>query len=151
MARKTARAAAMQMIFEYLSGGEGGEETLRMVYDELREETAAAVDPVGKDEPGQSDRDYIERVLFGVLEHLDELDGYIAAASRGWSLERMPRVDLTILRLACWEILYGEGTPGGVAINEAVELANQYSDPNKSSRFINGVLGTILRRKEAGA
>lgn len=150
MARKTARAAAMQLIYEHLSGGEGGEESLRMVYDELREETAADETPVGENEPGWSDRDYIERVLGGVLNHLDELDELIASASRGWSLERMPRVDLTILRLACWEILYEFDVPGSVAINEAVELANHYSDPEKSGRFINGVLGTILRRKEAG-
>lgn len=151
MARKTARAAAMQMIYEHLSGGEGGEETLRMVYDELREETAAAAAPVGADEPGRGDREYIERVLSGVLANLDELDEKIADASRGWSLERMPRVDLTILRMACWEILHEEDVPGSVAINEAVELANQYSDPDKSGRFINGVLGAILRAKEAEA
>ena len=60
----------------------------------------------------------------------------------------MPRVDLTILRLAAWEILYEEDVPGSVAINEAVELASRYSDPD-SGRFINGVLGTILREKEA--
>jgi transcription antitermination protein NusB len=151
MARSTARAAAMQMIFEHVSGGEGGEETLQMVYDELREETANDTEPVRADEPGKGDRSYISEVLSGVLEHLDDLDEKIAAASRGWTIERMPRVDLTILRLACWEILYRDDVPGSVAINEAVELANRYSDPDNSSRFINGVLGTILREKEAQA
>ena len=73
----------------------------------------------------------------------------IAGASRGWSLERMPRVDLTIMRLATWEILYEKDIPGSVTINEAVELANRYSDPDSSSRFINGVLGAILRKSEA--
>ncbi len=151
MARSTARAAAMQMIFEHVSGGEGGEETLQMVYDELREETANDNEPVRENEPGKGDRSYIDEVLSGVLDHLDELDEKIAAASRGWTIERMPRVDLTILRLACWEILYRDDVPGSVAINEAVELANRYSDPDNSSRFINGVLGTILREKEAQA
>ncbi len=151
MARSTARAAAMQMIFEHISGGEGGEETLQMIYDELREETAGNADPVGQNEPNKGDRGYIEEVLGGVMEHLDELDEKIAAASRGWTTERMPRVDLTILRLACWEILYKQDVPGSVAVNEAVELANRYSDPDNSSRFINGVLGTILRDKEAQA
>ena len=149
MARSTARAAVMQMIFERFAGGEGGEETLRMVYDELREETAAEEHPVGANEPGKSDQAYITRVLDGVLSHLDELDEQIAAASRGWSLERMPRVDLTIMRLAAWEILHEEDVPGNVAISEAVELANRYSDPDSSSRFINGVLGAILRKSEA--
>ena len=145
MARVTARAAVMQMIYESLAGGQGGEETLQMVYDQLREEHAESI---REDEPGKADRDYISRVLSGVLENLDELDEQIGSASRGWTVERMPKVDLTILRLAAWEILHEEDVPGSVAINEAVELAARYSEP-ASGRFINGVLGTILRRKEA--
>lgn len=145
MARVTARAAVMQMIYESLAGGQGGEETLQMVYDQLREENA---ETIREDEPGKADRDYISRVLAGVLENLDELDEQIGSAARGWTVERMPKVDLTILRLAAWEILHEEDVPGSVAINEAVELAARYSEP-ASGRFINGVLGTILRRKEA--
>ena len=132
MSRITARSAVMQMIYEQLAGGEGGEETLQMVYDE----------------PGKADRAYITRVLDGVLNNLDELDAEISAASRGWTIQRMPKVDLTILRLATWEILHEDDVPGSVSINEAVELAGRYSEPS-SGRFINGVLGTILRKKEA--
>ena len=148
MARVTARAAVMQMIYEHLSGGEGGEETLQMVYDELRAEGVPGVEAIRDNEPGAADRAYITRVLDGVVNHLDELDREIEAASRDWRVERMPKVDLTILRLATWEILHEEDVPGSVAINEAVELASRYSDP-ASGRFINGVLGTILRKKEA--
>ena len=148
MARVTARAAVMQMIYEHLAGGEGGEETLQMVYDELRAEGVPGVEAVRDNEPGEADRAYITRVLDGVVSHLAELDGEIEAASRDWRVERMPRVDLTILRLATWEILHEEDVPGSVAINEAVELASRYSEP-ASGRFINGVLGTILRKKEA--
>ena len=148
MARVTARAAVMQMIYEHLAGGEGGEETLQMVYDELRAEGVPGVEAIRDNEPGAADRAYITRVLDGVVNHLDELDSEIEAASRDWRVERMPKVDLTILRLATWEILHEEDVPGSVAINEAVELANRYSEPS-SGRFINGVLGTILRKKEA--
>ena len=148
MARVTARAAVMQMIYEHLAGGEGGEETLQMVYDELRAEGVPGVEAIRDNEPGAADRAYITRVLDGVVNHLTELDGEIEAASRDWRVERMPRVDLTILRLATWEILHEEDVPGSVAINEAVELASRYSEP-ASGRFINGVLGTILRKKEA--
>lgn len=147
MARATARIAAMQLIFEQLAGGEGGDETLQMVYDELREEHELSV---RKDEPGVADRAWIATVLSGVLEHLEELDEKIGSASRGWTVDRMPWVDLTILRLGAWEILYEPDVPGSVAINEAVELAARYSEPS-SGRFINGVLGTILRQKEATA
>ena len=86
--------------------------------------------------------------LAEIQTELDELDEQIQAAAKDWTIERMPRVDLTILRLATWEILHEEDVPGSVAINEAVELAARYSEP-ASGRFINGVLGTILRRKEA--
>ena len=143
MARVTARAAVMQMIYEHLAGGEGGEETLQMVYDELRAEGVPGVEAIRDNEPGAADRAYITRVLDGVVNHLDELEGEI-----DWRVERMPKVDLTILRLATWEILHEEDVPGSVAINEAVELASRYSEP-ASGRFINGVLGTILRKKEA--
>lgn len=148
MARITARAAVMQMIYEHLAGGEGGEETLQMVYDELRKDGVPGVDEIRSTEPGEADRAYISRILDGVLSHVTELDEKISAASVNWSLERIAKVDLTILRLATYEILYEDDVPGSVAINEAVELANRYSEPS-SGRFINGVLGTILRDKEA--
>ena len=122
MARSTARAAVMQMIFENLAGGEGGEETLQMVYEALREEGVPGVAEIGEKEPGKSDRAYISRVLEGVLNHLDDLDAAIQEASPRWQISRMPKVDLTILRLATWEILHEEDVPGSVAINEAVKL-----------------------------
>ena len=147
MARSTARAAVMQMIFENLSGGEGGEETLAMVYEALRHEGIPGVE-IADNEPSKSDKAYIARVLDGVLSHLDELDEEIQAASPRWNIRRMPKVDLTILRLAAWEILHEEDVPGSVAINEAVNLATRYSEPT-SGRFVNGVLGTILRKREA--
>lgn len=148
MARITARAAVMQMIYEHIAGGEGGEDTLQMVYEALRKEGVPGVERIGDKEPGEEDRAYIAQVLSGVLERLDELDERIAAHSRGWKIERMPLVDLTILRLAAWEILYAKDVPGNVAISEAVNLANRYTEP-QGSRFINGVLGAILREKEA--
>ena len=74
MARVTARAAVMQMIYEHLAGGEGGEETLQMVYDQLRRDGVPGVDEVRPSEPGEGDRAYIARVLDGVMAHLQELD-----------------------------------------------------------------------------
>lgn len=135
----------MQMIFEQQAGGQGGDETLQMVYDELREENELGVKEA---DPGVADRAWIEKVLAGVLDHMDALDEKIQAASHNWTIDRMPWVDLTILRLGAWEILYEDDVPGGVAISEAVTLAGRYSEPS-SCRFINGVLGTILREKEA--
>lgn len=148
MARTTARAAVMQMIYEHLSGGEGGEETLQMVYETLREDGLPGVAQIGENEPSKGERAYITRVLDGVLNHLDELDEIIQKASPRWSVARMPKVDLTVLRLATWEILHEEDVPGSVAISEAVNLATRFSEPT-SGRFVNGVLGAILREKQA--
>ena len=147
MSRTTARAAAMQMIFEKISGGQGGEETLKMVYDELREDGLPGVARIGRTEPDDEDRAYITAALDGVLQHRDEIDGRIERTAKGWSLDRMALVDLTILRLAVWEILYADDVPGNVSIAEAVELTERFSDPADKG-FVNGVLGTILRERE---
>ena len=144
MARTTARAAVMQMIFEHMAGGEGGEETLQMVYEALRKEGIPGVDSISENEPSESDRAYITEVLDGVLAHLDELDEAIQAASPRWEISRMPHVDLTILRMAAWEILYEEGIPGPVAINEAVELTKKYG-ADEDYQFVNGLLGAVAR------
>ncbi len=150
MSRTTARAAAMQMIFEKISGGQGGEDTLKMVYDELREDGLPGVERIGKKEPDPEDRDYITAALEGVLTHREEIDALIEKTAKGWTLDRMSLVDLTILRLAVWEILFAEDVPGSVSISEAMELTERFSDPEDKS-FVNGILGTILREHEAQA
>ena len=150
MSRTTARAAAMQMIFEKISGGQGGEETLKMVYDELREDGLPGVERIGKKEPDPEDREYITAALEGVLAHLEEIDALIEKTAKGWPIDRMSLVDLTILRLAVWEILFAEDVPGSVSIAEAMELTERFSDP-QDKPFVNGILGTILREQEAQA
>jgi len=148
MSRTTARAAAMQMIFEKISGGQGGEDTLKMVYDELREDGLPGVSVIGRKEPDEEDRQYITAALEGVLAHREEIDEMIEKTAKGWSLDRMSLVDLTILRLAVWEILYADDVPGSVSIAEAMELTERFSDPEDKS-FVNGILGTVLREYEA--
>ena len=150
MSRTTARSAAMQMIFEKISGGQGGEETLKLVYDELREYGASEDRKVDPREPDEEDREYITAALDGVLSHREELDALIGKTAKGWSLDRMSQVDLTIMRLAVWEILYAEDVPGSVSIAEAMEMTERFSDPEDKS-FVNGILGTILREHEAQA
>ena len=134
MARPIAREAAMQLVFEQLFGGEGETETLVDLIDY---------------EPVDSDRQYIDMVVAGVKEHAADLDSEIAACLRGWTLARLSRVDLAILRLSVFEMKYA-GLPVAVSINEAVELTRKYSSENSCS-FINGVLGTISRKLAANA
>ena len=147
MSRITARAAAMQLIYEKLSGGQGGEESLQMVYEELRKDGVPGVDSVGKKEPNEEDREYITRVLEGVIQKRHLLDEKIEKAAQGWTLDRMPMIDLTVMRLAVWEMMFEPEVPGSVSISEALELTERYSDP-EDKKFVNGVLGTILRETE---
>ena len=89
--------------------------------------------------------EYMNNMFEGVVSHTEEIDAKISEFSRGWSLERITRVDLAILRLGTYELMLGKD-PAGVVINEAVELANAFST-DKAGAFINGVLGNISRSK----
>lgn len=91
----------------------------------------------------ESDREYLMGVVKGVLEHEEELDTLIAQHAKGWTIQRMPKVDLAIMRLSCYEMKYREDIPANVSINEAVEMAKKYSG-EQSKAFVNGVLGKIF-------
>ena len=81
----------------------------------------------------------IRKKLDTIINKLDEIDSQINERAKGWTTERMAKVDLTIIRLAVYEILYDETIPTGVAINEAVELAKKFGQDSSYS-FVNGVL-----------
>ncbi len=81
-----------------------------------------------------------------IRENKDAIDELINTFTKGWKTARMPKVDLAILRLAVGEILYQEALPPQVSINEAVNIAKKYST-EESGKFINGVLGAIVREK----
>jgi len=87
--------------------------------------------------------DFTRMLLRGTVEHLARIDALIAQTSENWSIERMPLVDLSVLRMAVYEMCYADDIPHSVSINEAVELAKQYGGEDESSRFVNGVLGKI--------
>ena len=87
--------------------------------------------------------DYARSIALGVEEKKDNLDGLIEKYSKGWKVKRLPKVNLAILRLAAYEILFVDDVPESVAINEAVELAKKYSGESDYS-FINGVLGALV-------
>ena len=85
-----------------------------------------------------------------VFEHKRELDSEIEKYAKGWSLKRISKISLAILRCALCEILYFEDVPEKVAINEAVNVAKKYEEPETVS-FINGVLGSFVRAKQDNA
>jgi len=91
--------------------------------------------------------EYADDLVIGVCNHLADIDAHIQSAAREWPLQQMARIDKNILRLAIYEILFNNTVPAKAAINEAVELAKQFGS-NTSSRFVNGVLGTIFNRAQ---
>lgn len=91
----------------------------------------------------EKDRIYIENKYQLIVEKVEEIDELLNTNTTGWKTTRMNKVDLTILRLATYEIKWDEDVPVGVAINEAVELAKKYSSEEGAS-FVNGVLGKLV-------
>jgi transcription antitermination factor NusB len=88
--------------------------------------------------------EYAAELAAGVAAHEPAIDGLLGGAARGWTVERMPVVDRTVLRMAVFELLHQPDVPTAVVIDEAVELAKQFSTDD-SGRFVNGVLGRIAR------
>jgi N utilization substance protein B len=92
--------------------------------------------------------DYTVELVEGVQAHRDRIDAILSEYAEGWTLARMPDVDRAILRLGVYEVLWRDEVPDAVAIDEAVELAKSLST-DESPRFVNGVLGSVLRHRPA--
>ncbi len=92
-------------------------------------------------------REFARDLVLGVLENAHELDVLIEKSAPNWPIEQMSRIDKTILRLAIFEILFDNRVPLKAAINEAVELGKRFGS-DSSSRFINGVLGTVAAENQ---
>lgn len=130
MTRREIRELVFKMVFRVeFHDEEGIPEQLRLFMDAL-------------DSVGEKDRAYIEQKVQDILAHLDEIDAIIDGSAQNWKTSRMAKVELTLIRLAVYEIRFEEEIPTGVAINEAVELAKLYGEEN-SSAFVNGVLARI--------
>lgn len=128
MTRKEAREEAFILIFEKQFNEDSLQEIL---------ESAQEVRDITPD-------DYIKDVFFGVFEHIDELDEFISANTKGWSIKRISKTALALLRLALYEMRYVESIPVSVSINEAVELCKKYST-KEDSAFVNGMLATAAK------
>lgn len=95
------------------------------------------------------DKAFIEKLVHGVIKKQAEIDDLIRPVAPEWPIEQIARMDRIVLRIGVYELLFEALAPPKVVINEAVELAKAFGGDN-SSKFINGVLGTVLRQKEAG-
>jgi len=131
-ARSKARKRALDVLYE----------------SELRGNDAVATlaDRIQLAEPPVND--YTIELVEGVEEHRPRIDEILAQYAEGWTVDRMPDVDRAVLRLGVYELLWREDVPDAVAIDEAVELAKTLST-DESPRFVNGVLGRVLKDRAA--
>lgn len=133
MSRKTAREVAMKLTYEHIFGCDD-------TYADVLEKSDII------EEPSSEDIKFATELVKGVQDNIEEIDKLIADSLRGWTISRMPRVDLSILRNAVYELIFDKCSSDAIVINEAVELAHVFCD-ERSPKFINGVLGSISRGK----
>ncbi|MCR1159989.1 transcription antitermination factor NusB [Paenarthrobacter sp. NPDC057355] len=129
-ARGKARSRALEVLFE-------AEQRSVSAFDALkarREKTDLVINP------------YTVEIVEGVVSMQATIDEFLETYAQGWTLERMPSVDLIILRIGAWELLYNDEVPDGVAVSEAVALAKTMST-DESPAFINGLLGRLQKLK----
>lgn len=132
--RSRAREIAFKLLFEDMFGTSTAADMLGLLFEE----------EVNWKEISAENVEYIEWIRTNTKANQEEIDKIIASFAKGWTIERMSRVDVSILRLAICEIIYREDVNAGIAINEAVELAKKYSS-DEGPAFVNGILGAYVR------
>ncbi len=130
MNRKLSREKTMELLF----GMTLSKDTVEEVVETFVENYEGNIKEI--------DLTYVNRALIGVENNMEAIDEAISSNLQNWKIDRISKVNLTILRLAAYEILFDENVPRNVAINEALEITRRYSD-EKSVSFINGVLDKI--------
>jgi N utilization substance protein B len=173
--RRMAREMALQMLYQHDMGDAPAAQEIFRRFDlsdylvsggdgrkggRKSERRATASSAAGDPEPTQAagpatERqrsvseafDYARSLVSGTLDHLEEIDALITRQADNWRLERMPAVDRNILRLAVFELLHEEDIPKLVVVDEAIELAKRFST-DQSSRFVNGLLDGLLKRRQ---
>ncbi len=142
MSRKIAREVAFKIIFS----NEFEQSSIKELIENIVSDNELA-ETTNKNDISSEDKKYIEQVVLGIAEKKDELDEKIKTYLKGWTMDRISKTDLAILRLAVYEMLYREDIPCKVSINEAVELAKAFCEET-SPAFINGVLAGVVNSLE---
>lgn len=128
MNRRLAREKALQTLFQIDVSGIETEEALENVLKQKE-----------KDQ-------FLVQLIEGTTQHLSEIDNVIETNLENWSLPRLAKVDLNVLRIGVYELLFNPDIPDNVAINEAIEVAKKYGDEN-SGKFVNGLLSKVKNNK----
>ena len=150
MTRGNARELAVHLIYGREFTGEEPQQVVsarldREYYPQLSEEN-----DIYAERPSKAQVRYLDNVVSGVANRMEELNDQIQKFSIGWDVSRISKLTRCIMQLAIFEILYMEDVPTGVAISEAVRLAKKYDAPETGS-FVNGILGAFARSLNAPA
>ena len=151
MTRTRAREAAVRLIYAQAASGLAPDELVDEYFEPEHLATLVNEEGAISEAPDEASLRYIKRLVSLAAEHRLELDETVRRFARGWRPERITRTAMAVLRCALTEIMYlggGDVSPG-VAINEAVELAKNFEEP-ETVAFINGVLGGYMRGEGTG-
>ena len=144
MMRTTAREIAVQLSFYASISEKDVDELLNEFFNKEYYDTLADENELFAEYPEKKQQEYISRLVKTVYDSRIQIDKLIEKYAQGWKPERMSKTAMAILRCAVSEIMYMDDIPANAAINEAVELAKGYDEPETVS-FINGILGGIMR------
>lgn len=147
MTRTQVREHIFKLLFRIeFNSVEDMPEQLKLYFEDSLKDEEEDLLSVGADIP-EKDAEYIRTKYETIIAKLTDIDDMISKASKGWSVGRIGKVELAILRLATYEIVYDDDIPVGVAIDEAVDLAKKFGQDGASS-FVNGILAGVLKLDE---
>lgn len=144
MTRANARELAVHLIYSQSFTGEEPEQVVSTRLEKEYYKNLSAENEVYEERPSRAQLGYIDNVVSGVANRMEDLNDEIRKFSIGWDVSRISRLARAIMQLAIYEILYVEDVPTGVAVSEAVRLAKKY-DGDDTGAFVNGILGSFSR------
>jgi N utilization substance protein B len=144
--RRSGREYALKILYSLYDQEDPIEQVLSSFWHNFRFRADVLGEPEDSDASVPEDVvEFTEQLVLGVYENLEEIDKTLLATSKHWALDRMPRLDLSLMRLACYELLWMPATPAGVVINEAIEVAKRYGTKDTPA-FLNGVLDKVAKQ-----
>ena len=144
MTRSNVREIVAHLIFEMNFTEDSAHQLVETTMEPEYYSSLAQETEIYSERPNEKQMEYIRTLTRLTLENCSEIDGFIERYSKGWKIGRISKTALAVLRCAICEILYMDDIPNAAAINEAVELAKGYDEPETVS-FVNGVLGGFMR------
>ena len=147
MTRGDARELAVHLIYSQTFTGDEPEQVVATRLEKEYYKNLSAESEVYEERPSRAQIAYLDGVVSGVANRVDELNAQIQKYSIGWDITRISRLARSVMQLAIFEILYVEDVPTGVAVSEAVRIAKKY-DGDDTGSFVNGILGSFARGLE---